>query len=591
MHDTQLQTFADLDIPAPILKALKDVGYETPSPIQAATIPLLMEGRDVLGQAQTGTGKTAAFALPVLSRIDVKSPAVQALVLAPTRELAIQVAEAFQSYAAHLKNFHVLPIYGGQSYGPQLSALRRGAQVVVGTPGRVIDHLDKGTLDLSQLKTLVLDEADEMLRMGFIDDVERILQETPEGRQTALFSATMPSQIKRIAQTYLHEPREVTVAAKTTTATNITQRYWLVAGLQKLEALTRILEAETFDGMIIFTRTKLATEELASKLQARGFAAAAINGDMAQQQRERTIEQLKNGKIDILVATDVAARGLDVERLSHVINYDVPSDPESYTHRIGRTGRAGRSGQAILFITPRERGLLKAIERATRQPVAQLTLPTIKAVNEVRIARFKEQIGETLGAGGLDVFRSLIEDYEREQNVPAIDIAAALAKLYRGDEPLLLEKPDREPKADREPKPEFRERDERPVRAGRESFGDERPARPARDGFKKERVERAPEPGMATYRIEVGHHHGVKPGNIVGAIANEGGIAARDIGRIEIYDDFSTLDMPSDLPADLLDHLKKVWVAGQQLGITRDGQEPPEKKPAKRKFADKKPRK
>jgi ATP-dependent RNA helicase DeaD len=587
MHDTQLQTFADLDIPAPILKALKDVGYETPSPIQAATIPLLMEGRDVLGQAQTGTGKTAAFALPVLSRIDVKSPAVQALVLAPTRELAIQVAEAFQSYAAHLKNFHVLPIYGGQSYGPQLSALRRGAQVVVGTPGRVIDHLDKGTLDLSQLKTLVLDEADEMLRMGFIDDVERILQETPEGRQTALFSATMPSQIKRIAQTYLHEPREVTVAAKTTTATNITQRYWLVAGLQKLEALTRILEAETFDGMIIFTRTKLATEELASKLQARGFAAAAINGDMAQQQRERTIEQLKNGKIDILVATDVAARGLDVERLSHVINYDVPSDPESYTHRIGRTGRAGRSGQAILFITPRERGLLKAIERATRQPVAQLTLPTIKAVNEVRIARFKEQIGETLGAGGLDVFRSLIEDYEREQNVPAIDIAAALAKLYRGDEPLLLEKPDREPKA------EFRERerDERPVRAGRESFGDERPARPARDGFKKERVERAPEPGMATYRIEVGHHHGVKPGNIVGAIANEGGIAARDIGRIEIYDDFSTLDMPSDLPADLLDHLKKVWVAGQQLGITRDGQEPPEKKPAKRKFADKKPRK
>jgi ATP-dependent RNA helicase DeaD len=587
MHDTPLQTFADLDIPAPILKALKEVGYETPSPIQAATIPLLMEGRDVLGQAQTGTGKTAAFALPVLSRIDVKNPAVQALVLAPTRELAIQVAEAFQSYAAHLKNFHVLPIYGGQSYGPQLSALRRGVQVVVGTPGRVIDHLDKGSLDISQLKTLVLDEADEMLRMGFIDDVERILQETPEGRQTALFSATMPQQIKRIAKTYLRDPSEVTVAAKTTTATNITQRYWLVAGLQKLEALTRILEAEPFDGMIVFARTKLGTEELAAKLQARGFAAAAINGDMAQQQRERTIEQLKNGKIDILVATDVAARGLDVERISHVINYDVPSDPESYTHRIGRTGRAGRSGDAILFITPRERGLLKAIERATRQPVAQLTLPTIKAVNEVRITRFKEQIGETLAAGGLEVFRSLIEDYEREQNVPAIDIAAALAKLYRGDEPLLLEKPDREPK------PEFREREreERPARPARESFGDERLARPGRDGFKKERVERAPEPGMATYRIEVGHQHGVKPGNIVGAIANEGGVPSKEIGRIEIYDDFSTLDMPSDLPSDLLDHLKKVWVAGQQLSITRDGQEPPEKKPAKRKFADKKPRK
>jgi ATP-dependent RNA helicase DeaD len=607
MHDTPLPTFADLNIPAPILKALKDVGYETPSPIQAATIPLLMEGRDVLGQAQTGTGKTAAFALPVLSRIDVKNPAVQALVLAPTRELAIQVAEAFQSYAAHLKNFHVLPIYGGQAYGPQLSALRRGAQVVVGTPGRVIDHLDKGTLDLSQLTTLVLDEADEMLRMGFIDDVERILQETPEQRQTALFSATMPPQIKRIATTYLHEPKEVTVAAKTTTATNITQRYWLVAGLQKLEALTRILEAEPFDGMIIFARTKLGTEELASKLQARGFAAAAINGDLAQAQRERTIEQLKNGKIDILVATDVAARGLDVERISHVINYDVPSDPESYTHRIGRTGRAGRSGEAILFVTPRERGLLKAIERATRQPVAPLTLPTIKAVNDVRIAKFKDQIGEALAAGGLDMFRNLIEEYERENNVPAIDIAAALAKLNRGDEPLLLEKPDREPKPEwkeREPRGEWRD-DARPARGresfgresfGRESFGgEERPARPTREGFaqpresfKKERVMRAPEPGMATYRIEVGHANSVKPGNIVGAIANEGGIPSKEIGRIEIYDDYSTLDMPSDLPQDLLDHLQKVWVAGRQLNITRDGEEPIKAAP-KKKFGEKKP--
>jgi ATP-dependent RNA helicase DeaD len=599
MQDTPLQTFADLNIPAPILKALKDVGYETPSPIQAATIPLLMEGRDVLGQAQTGTGKTAAFALPVLSRIDVKNPAVQALVLAPTRELAIQVAEAFQSYAAHLKNFHVLPIYGGQAYGPQLSALRRGAQVVVGTPGRVIDHLDKGTLDLSQLSTLVLDEADEMLRMGFIDDVERILQETPESRQTALFSATMPPQIKRIANTYLNEPKEVTVAAKTTTAVNITQRYWLVAGLQKLEALTRILEAEPFDGMIIFARTKLGTEELASKLQARGFAAAAINGDLAQQQRERTIEQLKNGKIDILVATDVAARGLDVERITHVINYDVPSDPESYTHRIGRTGRAGRSGDAILFITPRERGLLKAIERATRQPVAPLTLPTIKAVNEVRIAKFKDQIGEALAAGGLEMFRQLIEDYEREQNVPAIDIAAALAKLNRGDEPLLLEKPDREPK----PVPEWQDREARPARAGRESFAresfgdarDERPARPTREGFaqpresfKKERVMRAPEAGMATYRIEVGHANSVKPGNIVGAIANEGGIPSKEIGRIEIYDDYSTLDMPADLPQDLLQHLQKVWVAGRQLNITRDGDEPIKAAP-KKKFGEKKP--
>ncbi len=597
MLETPLQTFADLNIPAPILKALKDVGYETPSPIQAATIPLLMEGRDVLGQAQTGTGKTAAFALPVLAQIDTKLTAPQALVLAPTRELAIQVAEAFQSYAAHIKGFHVLPIYGGQAYGPQLAALRRGVHVVVGTPGRVIDHIEKGSLDLSQLKTLILDEADEMLRMGFIDDVEQILQQTPDTRQTTLFSATMPPAIKRIAKTYLREPQEVTVAAKTGTAENITQRYWLVAGLQKIEALTRILEAEPFDGMIIFARTKLGTEELASKLQARGFLAAAINGDLAQQQRERTIDQLKNGKIDILVATDVAARGLDVERISHVINYDVPSDPESYTHRIGRTGRAGRSGQAILFITPRERGLLKSIERATRQPVAELKLPTVKAVNDVRIARFKDQIGETLAAGGLEVFRSLIEEYERDQNVPAIDIAAALAKLYRGDEPLLIEKPDREAKPafeprEREPRPEGRERsferDERPARAGREGFAPREGE--GRQGFKKERVARAPEPGMATYRIEVGHAHGVKPGNIVGAIANEGGIASKEIGRIEIYDDFSTLDMPADLPQDLVDHLKKVWVAGQQLGITRDGEEPPEKKPAaKRKFADKKP--
>jgi ATP-dependent RNA helicase DeaD len=574
MSDTPLPTFSDLNISAPVLKALKEVGYETPSPIQAATIPLLLANRDVLGQAQTGTGKTAAFALPILSRIDIKQATPQALVLAPTRELAIQVAEAFQSYASHIKGFHVLPIYGGQSYGPQLSALRRGVHVVVGTPGRVIDHIEKGSLDLTELKTLVLDEADEMLRMGFIDDVEHILQQTPETRQTTLFSATMPPQIKRIAKTYLRDPAEVTVAAKTGTAENITQRYWLVAGMHKLDALTRILEAEPFDGMIIFARTKLGTEELASKLQARGFAATAINGDMAQQQRERTIEQLKNGKIDILVATDVAARGLDVDRISHVINYDVPSDPESYTHRIGRTGRAGRSGEAILFITPRERGLLKAIERATRQPVAPLTLPTVKQVNEVRIARFKDQIRTTLAEGGLDVFRSLIEDIEREGNVPAVDVAAALAKLVRGDEPLLLQKPDREP------------RPERSEAAPRQEW-EERPARPLREpGFKKERVAREPEPGMATYRIEVGYVHGAKPGNIVGAIANEAGIPSKLIGRIEIYDDYSTLDLPDDMTPELVQHLKGVWVAGRQLQITRDGEEAPAEAP-KKSFAKK----
>ena len=582
MSDTPLPNFADLDLSAPVLKALKDVGYETPSPIQAATIPLLLANRDVLGQAQTGTGKTAAFALPILSRIDIKQATPQALVLAPTRELAIQVAEAFQSYAAHIKGFHVLPIYGGQSYGPQLSALRRGVHVVVATPGRVIDHIEKGSLDLSQLKTLVLDEADEMLRMGFIDDVEHILQQTPPERQTTLFSATMPPAIKRIAKTYLRDPQEITVAAKTGTAANITQRYWLVAGMQKLDALTRILEAEPFDGMIVFARTKLGTEELATKLQARGFAAVAINGDMAQQARERTIEQLKNGKIDILVATDVAARGLDVERISHVVNYDVPSDPESYTHRIGRTGRAGRSGEAILFITPRERGLLKAIERATRQPVAPLQLPTVKAVNDVRIAKFKEQIASTLAEGGLEVFRSLIEEYEREQNVPAVDIAAALAKLARGDQPLLLEKPDREARPERA---DFVPREQV---AWEDRPGQARPARPVREprepAFKKERVVREAEPGMATFRIEVGHQHGVKPGNIVGAIANEADMPAKYMGRIEIYDDYSTIDLPDDMTQELIDHLKTVWVAGQQLNMTRDGLEAPVAAAPKKKF-------
>jgi len=562
--------FSDLNLGAPLLKALNDVGYESPSPIQAATIPLLLDNHDVLGQAQTGTGKTAAFALPVLARIDIKQTTPQALVLAPTRELAIQVAEAFQTYAKHIPGFHVLPIYGGQSYGPQLSALRRGVHIVVGTPGRVIDHLDKGSLDLSKLKTLVLDEADEMLRMGFIDDVERILQETPESRQTALFSATMPSAIRRIANTYLRNPKEVTVAAKTGTNENIRQRYWLVSGMHKLDALTRILEAENFDGMIVFSRTKLGTEELAQKLQARGFSAAAINGDIQQAQRERTVQMLKDGKIDILVATDVAARGLDVERISHVVNYDVPHDPESYTHRIGRTGRAGRSGEAILFITPREKGLLKMIERATRQPIGQLELPTIQAVNDVRIAKFKQQITDTLAEGGLEQFQSLIEDFEQEHNVPAVEIAAALAKLARGDVPLLL---------DKKQQTQWEERPARAASFDRPERGDrfERAERPDRsERFpKKERVMRDSEPGMRTYRIEVGYQHGVKPGNIVGAIANEGGIDSKNIGRIEIFDDYTVLDMPDSLSREALEMMAGIRVAGQPLRISVDGEGAP----------------
>ena len=561
--------FADLGLTEPVMAAVREVGYETPSPIQAATIPALMAGRDVLGQAQTGTGKTAAFALPLLSRLDLSAQKPQVLVLAPTRELAIQVAEAFQRYAHQLPGFHVLPVYGGQSYYPQLQALKRGVHVVVGTPGRVIDHLERGTLDLSDLKALVLDEADEMLRMGFIDDVETVLKKVPEQRQVALFSATMPSQIRRIAQTYLRDPVEVTIAAKTTTATNIRQRYWFVSGLHKLDALTRILEAEPYDAMIIFARTKSATDELAEKLQARGLAAAAINGDVQQAQREKTIQQLKDGKLDILVATDVAARGLDVERISHVLNYDIPYDTESYVHRIGRTGRAGRSGEAILFVSPREKSMLRAIERATRQPIEEMQLPTVESVNDARVTKFLARITEALaldenGGGEMGLYRELVERYEREQNVPAIEIAAALAKLLQGDTPLLLA-----PERKREPQEfqqrrEYAERAQRGERPPREAQ-EERTPRPKKDIGPRQ----PPEPGMETYRIEVGHMHSVKPGNIVGAIANEAGLDSKHIGRIDIHDDHSILDLPEGMPKPLLMHLKKVRVAGQALRLQK----------------------
>ena len=578
--------FADLGLPEPLLRALADVGYESPSPIQAATIPPLLAGRDVLGQAQTGTGKTAAFALPILARIDPAQARPQALVLAPTRELALQVAEAFHKYAAQLPGFQVLPIYGGQGYGPQLSALKRGVQVVVGTPGRVIDHLHRGSLDLSQLRCLVLDEADEMLRMGFIDDVETVLKKTPESRQVALFSATMPAQIRRIAQTYLKDPVEIAIKSSTTTAKNIRQRYWMVSGVNKLDALTRILEAEPFDGMLVFARTKLGTQELAEKLAARGLSAAAIHGDVEQKQREKMVQSLKDGRIDILVATDVAARGLDVDRISHVLNYDIPYDTESYVHRIGRTGRAGRSGEAILFVAPRERGMLGAIERATRQKIEPMQLPSVEAVNEHRVAKFLDRIGGALEGSDLSPFRELVERYEHERNVPAVEIAAALAKLLQGDTPLLLPaaperarnspRPPRDddyapssraPRAPRQhDKPGHGARPPRPpaptgiaANAGEALFNDApaRPARPAR--------EPAPEVVMETFRIEVGHVHGVQPGNIVGAIANEADLESRYIGRIDIRDDYSLVDLPEGMPRALLEHLKRVRVAGQPL--------------------------
>jgi ATP-dependent RNA helicase DeaD len=645
--------FRDLGLAEPLLAALTEVGYETPSPIQAATIPPLLEGRDMVGQAQTGTGKTAAFALPVLSRLDLTKTKPQALVLAPTRELAIQVAEAFQRYATKLPGFHVLPIYGGQSYGPQLAGLKRGVHVVVGTPGRVIDHLERGSLDLSQLTTLVLDEADEMLRMGFIDDVETVLKKTPPTRQVALFSATMPTQIRRIAQTYLRDPIEISIRNKTTTAANIRQRYWYVSGMQKLDALTRILEAESFEAMIIFARTKQGTEELAQKLQARGFGAAAINGDVQQAQRERMIQNLRDGKLDILVATDVAARGLDVERISHVLNYDIPTDTEAYVHRIGRTGRAGRSGEAILFVAPREKRMLQAIERATRQPIAEMQLPSVEAVNDQRVTKFKQRIADTLAADDLAPFRQLIEQYEQERNVPAVEIAAALARLVQGNEPLLLKplargdtsldfsRGTREPRAfERQREPRASDRAPRPERAPRaaespsarsfdkpksaradersaprvdapsahvqradkhpaaafdsappaarsetrpprshheEARRDEKAARSRRD----ERPRGAPEQGFETFRIEVGLDHGVQPGNIVGAIANEAGLDSKNIGRVDIRDDHSLVDLPEGMPAEIFKHLKKVWVSGQQLRITRGGDEPDFGKPRK----------
>ncbi|MDQ2628857.1 MAG: DEAD/DEAH box helicase [Actinomycetota bacterium] len=550
--DPPVTTFADLQIHPSVLQAVVDVGYETPSAIQAATIPALLAGSDVVGLAQTGTGKTAAFAIPILSRIDTASKATQALVLAPTRELALQVAEAFGRYGSHLPRVNVLPIYGGASYTVQLSGLRRGAQVVVGTPGRVIDHLERGSLDLSHLDYLVLDEADEMLQMGFAEDVERILADTPEYKQVALFSATMPPAIRRITTRYLHDPVEVTVEAKTTTAENISQRYIEVAGPRKMDALTRVLEVESFEAMIVFVRTKQATEEVAEKLRARGFAAAAINGDIAQAQRERTIASLKSGNIDILVATDVAARGLDVERISHVVNYDIPHDTEAYVHRIGRTGRAGRSGTALLFVSPRERHLLKAIERATRQKLTESTLPTVEDVNAQRVAKFADSITASLGASGTDLFRSLVEEYSREHNVPMADIAAALALQSRDGEAFLME-----------PEPPARER------RSRDKF-----ERPDRKGDRKG----PPKEGFATYRIAVGKRHKVNPGAIVGALANEGGLNRSDFGHISIRVDHSLVELPAKLPGKTLKALEQTRIQGQLINLRRDR---PSGKPAR----------
>ncbi len=575
MTDTVPPTFTQLiDNPA-LLKVLNEVGYEHPTPIQAETIPLIAAGEDVLGQAQTGTGKTAAFALPLLANLNLKQKEPQVLVLAPTRELAIQVAEAFQRYAAYIKGFHVLPVYGGQDYSGQIRALRRGVHVVVGTPGRIMDHMRKGTLQLNKLSTLVLDEADEMFRMGFIDDVEWILEQCPEQRQTALFSATMPKQIRRITEKYQTKPHHITIKVKTSTAETIRQRYWPVSGLHKLDALTRILEAETFDGVIVFVRTKTTTVELAEKLSARGYAATALNGDVAQNLRERTVQKLKKGTIDILVATDVAARGLDVERISHVINYDIPYDTEAYVHRIGRTGRAGREGDAILFVAPRERRMLQAIEKATRSKIELMELPSTDLINTKRISNFKQAIADTLANEDLKLYQEILEQYQFEHNVPALDVAAALAKLFHGDKPLLLKK---ETKKESFKKPE------------RERSDNDRPRKKRRTN--DERFLSPEEEGMERYRLEVGHEQKVKPGNIVGAIANEAEIESKHIGRINIFENYSVVDLPQGMPKEILQHLRNTYVGGKKINISlfKEGNDGNTKKGGKAdKPSDKKP--
>jgi ATP-dependent RNA helicase DeaD len=558
--------FSELGLTDVVLRAVKAIGYESASPIQAATIPALLEGADILGQAQTGTGKTAAFALPILSRLDPKKRAPQALVLVPTRELAIQVSEAFQRYASGIAGFHVLPIYGGQSYGPQFNALQRGPHVIVGTPGRIIDHLERGTLQLNSIGTVVLDEADEMLDMGFADAMEAILSQTPADKQVALFSATMAPNIRRIAQRHLKDPREVVIKGKTGTAANIKQSYWMVSGLHKLDALTRIVEVADFSAMLVFVRTKQSTVELADKLQARGFAAVALNGDVPQAVREKTVAQLKAGKIDILVATDVAARGLDVERVTHVVNYDVPYDTESYVHRIGRTGRAGRSGEAILFIAPRERNLLRLIERATRQTIEPLSLPSVEDVNTRRLAKFKARIGEALAGHPADFFRKAVQEVALETGADLLEVAAALASMVGGSGPVQSswhDSPGQLP-------PERPERPARPERAHRRS--EDGPPLPAvADGcyaFEDDGKQ-------ITWRLAVGRQHGAQPSSIVGAIANEAQLHGPQINGVDIRGDYTLVRLPANLPPAVIARLSKVRVRGQELALQVSNAPPP----------------
>lgn len=552
-------TFDDLNLSKEVLHAVHDLGFESPTPIQERSIPVVLSGKDMIGQAQTGTGKTAAFSLPILSKIDCKRNCIQALILEPTRELAIQSAEACQSFSKYIKDFRVAPIYGGASYENQIRTLRHGAQVVVATPGRLIDLIERGKVDLSNLSFMVIDEADEMLRMGFIDDVDWILSNTPDSRQTVLFSATMPPVIAKIAKNHLTDPEDVRIESKTTTATTVHQRYWIASGAHKIDAMTRILEVENYDAVIVFVRTKTDAEDVSNKLMARGLACAALHGDIPQRQREKIIDRLKAGHLDIIIATDVAARGLDVDRITHVFNYDIPYDAESYVHRIGRTGRAGRTGEAILFVSPRERRALRLIERVTGQKIEPMQMPSVADVNKARLENFKNQVMETIAEGNLEMYEEVISELLSDDSIEVETLCAALAKMVQKDGTLLLD--------DSKPEPRMRTFDddnyaERGQRRGLPSAE----AAPLRE---------YPEMAMVRFRVAVGRKDGVKPGQIVGAIANEGNIESKFIGEISIFDTFTTVDLPDGMPKDTMHILAQARVCGRPLDLRLYTAEPP----------------
>ena len=560
LDEEPLVTFDSLGLSDAVLKAIKHEGFEQPTPIQLRSIPTFLEGHDMIGQAQTGTGKTAAFALPILSKLPKRQKNIFALVLEPTRELAIQVAESFSRFAKYIDNFRVAPIYGGASYESQIRSLRHGAQVVVATPGRLIDLIEKGRLDFSEVEHIVIDEADEMLRMGFIDDVDWILDQVPSGHQTALFSATMPPVIKRIAKAHLVNPQEVRIESHTTTATTVRQRYWVVSGVHKIDAMTRMLEVESYEAVLVFVRTKTDAEDVANKLAGRGLACAALHGDIPQRQREKIIERLKNGSLDIIIATDVAARGLDVDRITHVFNYDIPYDAESYVHRIGRTGRAGRTGEAILFVSPRERRALRQIERVTRQRIEPMRMPTVADVNKRRLENFRNQIMETIEAGGLDDYLEVISDILSDDTIEVEVLAAALAKMAQKDGSLLLD--------ESEPEPKMRTFDDK-ERSERRHGGPSAEAVPLRD---------FPDISMIRYRLAVGRRDSVKPGQIVGAIANEANLDSKYIGEISIYDSFSTVDLPDGMPGETMEILARARVCGRSLDLRVYTQDPPSRR-------------